>query len=516
MNRVRDTFKAIAVATGALLWWAAQSAFAAEDTDFMRKTLIVEGLATPTSLQFGPDGYLYIAQMDGRLLRLLPVRDRRGNYGVLEREVIDLVARIPNHDDDGQRSDVSGRLVTGILVAGTRENPVIYVSSSDPRIGAGPELGDIGLDTNSGMVSRLRPVPGSDAWDKVDLVRGLPRSEHNHSVNGMALSDDGNTLYLAVGGNTNAGRASAEFAFLNEYALSAAVLAIDLAALDNMPVLGAGPHKYVLDLPTLNDPTRPDASQGIDVGDPFGGNDGLNQARLTPGGPVTIYASGFRNPYDLLITESGLMLTIDNGGDPNWGGPVVTDDAGACRADLAQGPARDTLNEDGLHVVTAGYYAGHPNPIRGNPTGAGLLLGEKGETFLAPGSGTLPEDWPPVPPELADLRQCRYLEPGREDAALATWGGSTNGLTEYTAGNLSGKYRGQILSANLLGDIVSFTLDQGGGEVVMGRSGYFASEVAIAPLDIVAQPDNGPFPGTVWVAAIGDASITVFEPKDYE
>ena len=40
-------------------------------------------------------------------------------------------------------------------------------------------------------------------WEAVDIVRVLPRSEENHSVNGMELSEDGTTLYLAVGGNTN-------------------------------------------------------------------------------------------------------------------------------------------------------------------------------------------------------------------------------------------------------------------------------------------------------------------------
>ena len=40
----------------------------------------------------------------------------------------------------------------------------------------------------------------------------------------MALSPDGKTLYVAVGGNTNAGAPSNNFAGLPEFAYAAAVL----------------------------------------------------------------------------------------------------------------------------------------------------------------------------------------------------------------------------------------------------------------------------------------------------
>ena len=41
-------------------------------------------------------------------------------------------------------------------------------------------------------------------------------------------------------------------------------------------------------------------------------------------GPVQIYASGFRNAYDFLITrlpsKEGRMYTVDNGANGGWGG----------------------------------------------------------------------------------------------------------------------------------------------------------------------------------------------------
>ena len=124
-----------------------------------------------TSLQFGPDGRLYASQADGLIKAYTIVKTTTG-YAVAATETIDLVQRIVNHNDDGSVNTLIGtRQVTGILVTGTAANPVLYVSSSDPRIGAGPNLGDTNLDTNSGVVSRLTLT--SQGWEKVDLVRSL-------------------------------------------------------------------------------------------------------------------------------------------------------------------------------------------------------------------------------------------------------------------------------------------------------------------------------------------------------
>ena len=65
---------------------------------------------------------------------------------------------------------------------------------------------------------------------------------------------------LASGGHTNAGSPSNNFAFTTEYALSAAILSINLNAIDNMPVLNDNGSAYVYDIPTLDDPTRPNVN----------------------------------------------------------------------------------------------------------------------------------------------------------------------------------------------------------------------------------------------------------------
>ncbi|WP_054682634.1 hypothetical protein [Rhodothermus marinus] len=432
---------------------------------------------------------------------------------------------------------------------------MVYVTSSDPRIGAGGGGADLNLDTNSGMLSRLTWVGTSrddpaGYWDKVDLVRGLPRSEENHAPNGMAYDPITNTLYIAVGGHTNAGAPSNNFAFTTEYALSAAILSVDLNALEAMPVQSSGNDKYVYDLPTLDDPTRPNANgiddpnapgyDGIDINDPFGGNDGLNQAKWDPNGPVQVYASGFRNPYDLVITSLGRMYAVDNGPNGGWGGhpdgeadyPTETT-VGLCTnkylpgepGSTGPGPGGDpeVNNKDNLHFIRElepgdpnyvqpgeRYYAGHPNPIRGNPLGAGLF---KDSVWYAPGDPRLPVDWPPVPASLAYAAECDYRQPGEADGALTTFSSSTNGITEYTASNFGGALQGNLLVVSFNGNLFRMALSTDGKQVVTKE--VLASGFGSIPLDVTTLGDGAPFPGTIWVANYQSKTITVFEPNDF-
>ena len=503
--------------------------------NFTSSGLQGDSLNNPTSLQFGPDGRLYISQQDGTIFAYTVTRQGSNNYVATNVETILLVKNMLNHNDDGTvNAGLGKRQVTGILLSGTAQQPILYVSSSDPREG-GPS-GDLNLDTNSGVISRL--TWNGNGWDKVDLVRGLPRSEENHAPNGMQLDKASNTLYVAIGGNTNAGSPSQNFASLTEYAYSGAILSIDLNAIDALPTqtdFGLSTF-YKYDLPTLDDPDRSNSSGNEDINDPWGGNDGLNQAKLVVGGPVQIYASGFRNAYDFLITrlpsKEGRMYTVDNGANGGWGGhpigegPAVNGISSATNQYLTGEPGSTgpgtggdakVNNLDNLHFVTEGFYGGHPSPIRANPTGAGLYTNDTNDASQGTWrtqAAELPADWPPVPPSMVNPLEGDYLQPGVDDNALATFASSTNGIAEYTASNFGGELQGDLVLASFSGNLERIQLNAAGTEAT--NVSTFASNFGSLPLDVVAQGDDEPFPGTIWAATYGSNNISIFEPTDYD
>ena len=220
---------------------------------------------------------------------------------------------------------------------------------------------------------------------------------------------------MAQGGNTNKGGPSTNFALLPEYALSAAILSIDLDAI--------GSTTY--DLPTLDDPSR--SGSPADVNDPFGGNDGAE-----PGAPhprrarcrCTLPASATRTTSSSpsrACTRSTTAATRAGAGCRWEKGP-----GGTCTNAQSEPGVSD---RDALHRVTPGYYGGHPNPVRGN----------KLNVF----GGVSPVD----PAVAANPVECDFRSPGTRGAgnaagALVTFPTSTNGLAEYTATNFGGAMEG--------------------------------------------------------------------------
>ena len=525
---------------------------------FSASGLTGENLNNPTSLQFGPDGRLYVSQQDGEIKAYTVTRNGPNDYVVTATEsIIAVKVGTPNHNDDGSFNSSTVRQVTGLLVTGTATNPVLFVSSSDSRISVGT---DSGLDTNSGVISRLTWT--GTTWDKVDLVRGLPRSEENHSTNGMDLDEATNTLYVMSGGHANKGAPGNNFSGTPEYYLSAALLSVDLDEINALPVLTDPRYgnKFVYDLRTLDDPTRPNIDKTdptfpypaghplrdveIDPGDPFGGHNSLNQAIPEPGGPVQIYSPGYRNAYDVVLTENGRLYSVDNGPNGGWGGQPLVYAAGstpgwsatpADPADAPKGPdgtgpfdqaagdfCTNEFNEtssnkhgDPLHFIEGpGYYGGHPTPIRAFPDRSGVIeyqnLGgwvavHKYNFYDLLPAGLSPADFP------ADPIQCSYSA-NNPAKYLDIVNASTNGITEYTATNFGGKLQGNILAASFDGSIYSYKLNAAGDSVIQ-KTALF-SGFGSQPLDVVAQGDDGPFPGTVWAATYGAKNITVFEPSD--
>ncbi|WP_313790931.1 PKD domain-containing protein [Allomuricauda sp. SCSIO 65647] len=550
---------------------------------FNSSNLTGESLVNPTSLAFGPDDKLYVAQQDGTIHQYTVSRDAAppgsGTYSVTGNLVInDIKLKVKNHNDSGVLDNIDPavnqkRQVTGLVVAGTTSNPIIYVSSSDPRIGGASSSNPTGeldrnLDTNSGVLSRL--TWNGSGWNHVDLVRGLPRCEENHATNGMDIfTKDGSTyLLLQQGGNTNKGAPSNNFGGIGETYLAGAILIVNLTQLEGMTVY-TDPRTgsdYVYDLPTLNDPTRTDIDNTdpefpypsghpmynatIDLGDPFGGNNTRNQAIPEPGGPVQIFSTGWRNGYDVVVTETNLVYSVDNGGNSTWGGlPVIRLNDGTFKGDESTttydpGAGDYVTNEfnesgsatvwDGLHYIgtindpNGTYYAGHPVPIRAFPGQAevisytyngsswveasrhdfsALLSGVSGYFNSSFTMANFPDD-----PD-----QGEFLSADQNSGKVNIFDvvtSSTNGICEYTAGNFNDAMKGDLLTASFNGNINRYELNASGTGILAKDNG-FLSGFGSVPLDVIAQGDLDVFPGTIWAATYGSGNITVFEPDDF-
>ena len=86
---------------------------------------IVTGLSSPTTLQIGPDGRLYVGQQNGTLNIYTINRTAPGSYSVTDTEVLTVVKNMMNHDDNGDQNPGQGnRQVTGLMVKGTANNPI--------------------------------------------------------------------------------------------------------------------------------------------------------------------------------------------------------------------------------------------------------------------------------------------------------------------------------------------------------------------------------------------------------
>jgi len=548
----------------------------AQTISFGSSGLVGESVVNPTSLEFGPDGRLYVSQQNGTIWAYTIDRDTEiagnGTYTISDAEEIDIIKiGVPNHDDSGVYVTTQTRLVTGIKTSGTALNPVLYVTSSDSAIGGSTSGNDTNSDTNSSTISRIEWT-GSE-WEKIDLVRGLPRCEEDHAINGIEMYENaGNTyLFVAIGGNTNKGAPSNSFAGTPEYYFSGSILKLNLTQIESMPVYKdlRTNTEFVYDLPTLNDPTRIDIdnthadfpyevghplyNSSIDLGDPFGGNNSLNQAFYETGSPLEVFSHGFRNPYDVLVAENGKIYLSDNGPNSSWGGlPKIyraSDDVYLGNQLTVPGgydPVNhyitNEMNEEGgtlegdplqyLGEITdpnETFYGGHPIPIVAFPSRARVLAYENnGMTWEITNTGPGEDDFASLLvgssgyfnasfdisdfPDKPTYGEYLLNEPigSTKINIMDIIPTSTNGICEYTASNFGGIMQGNILTASFNGNINRYVLSASGDSVDEYEATF--NGFGSIPLDVIAQGDADIFPGTVWSVTYGSKNITIFEP----
>ncbi len=366
---------------------------------------------------------------------------------------------------------VEERLVTGIAVAGTASAPVIYVTSSDPRVPDDLDSELPPIDTNSGVVSVLTRLDGD--WERRDLVLGLPRSRHDHATNGLVYDRNSERLYIAQGSMTNMGAPAAGFGRAPEYALSGAIL---------LSTWNSSATRRIA-LPTLDDETRAGSD---DAGDPFGGNGGRNQAVVVPDGPVRLHATGLRNPYDVLLTRTGGLYTIDNGSNWFWGNLRGSSRERAATGRPKVGRIHRMFSTSSTLEAISGIRTRH-GPAGTSPSTTrlrNLLSRDPGRKSAGTRAGR-----PTRSRSSARRRTDSPSTPRRTSTApcQATWSlpASTGGSTESSSRSRDGGFSGS-----------------GSCPAIEGL-----------PLDVTTQSDGGPFPGTIWAADWLSGDIVVLEPR---
>ena len=412
-----------------------------------------------TGVTKGPDGKLYATTLQGEILRFPVLAD--GTLGAPQ--TINSL-RLAH---GGQN-----RFLTGLAFdpASTAGNLVAWVTHSYYGFGGGPD-----------WTSKVSRLSGPDLGTVQDAVVGLPRSVRDHVSNQPRFGPDG-ALYFPQGSNSAMGAPDSAWLMRPERLLSAAVLRVDTAALSQRLAAGQGP---------VNVKTEEGGTY-----DPF-----------APGAPVTVFASGLRNSYDLLWHSNGQLYVPTNGSQSGGATPATPAPIpSGPRIDAAArgpytGPAVpaigrvDVAQHDFLYRVERGGYYGHPNPSRteyvlngGNPT-AGADFAEVAQYPV----GTQPD---------------RNYRGATFDFGVHY---SPNGLIEYQGNAFGGALKGKLLVARYSGgDDVIALVPGPTGEVVASRTGISGLGGFVDPLDLAEDPNTG----FLYVAEHGGQTITLARPID--
>ena len=393
-----------------------------------------------TSLAVGPDRRLYASTMDGRIVRYAIRAD-----GTLAESFT---------TSSIQAAAGGPRLIIGICFdpSSTAAAPLLWVSH-----------GQLVLKEATDWTGKISRLSGPDLGTCQDYVTGLPRAVRDHLNNQPVFGPDG-ALYFCQASNTAMGAPDARWGMRPEHKLTAAVLRLDVAKVKNPPL-----------------DARTDEGGAYDP--------------AAPNAPLTVYATGVRNAYDLAWHENGKLYAPLNasaaGG--NTPAPPAGGTTGA-RAAPALLDVRRTLS-DYLLRVEPGSYHGHPNPTRGeyvlnggNPS-AGVDPAETPEYPV----GTAPE--PTWSPPAYDFG--KNLAP-------------TGVITYRNSAAFNGLLRGKLLVCRYSGgdDILVLSLNDA-GDVVEATSGIDGFTRLIDPLDLVEDPATG----NLYVAEFQPKRLTLLRPK---
>jgi hypothetical protein len=408
--------------------------------------------ASFTTVLKGPDGRLYAGTLSGEIYRF-PI-NADGTLGAPT-----IINSVRANATALGLPGAPARSVIGMAFdpASTAAAPILWITDNYEYVGP------LNVPDWSGRIGRLS---GTDLGTYTSEVVGLPRSVKDHETNSLAYGPDG-ALYLTQGANNAMGGADSTWGNRPEHLLTAAVLRLDPARL---------PATLPLNVQTEEGGTY----------DPY-----------AAGAPLTLYATGVRNAFDLVWHRNGHLYTPTNGSAAGGNTPATPAPLpAACARRAYTGPAVPALTSvataetDYVFDVRPGRYYGHPNPTRcewvlagGNPTAAA----DPFEVAAYP-VGTLPDP--------------NMNLAGTYDAGLHA---SADGAIEYRGGALDGKLLVVRYSSGQ--DIETFDVAANGALTnrTTGISGFTGFS---QPLDLAEDVATG----NLYVTELGANRITLLKP----
>ncbi len=426
----------------------------------------------PSTGAWGPDGRLYVGITNGQIKAYTFDDD----YNVIDTQTINTIA-------DSAEGNVN---ITGIAFnpfENTGGQPKIYVSHNQfyangdayAKEGGFNELTD--FSPYSGQVSTLEG-PNFDTF--TPLVDNIGVSNHDHGVNGLEFDANGDLL-ITVGSNTNAGIADDAIGGIDESPFTAAILKAEITKPDfngniqyQLPADFVVPEGLNLTKPD-GSPANPEESQG------FGGI-----VDVVPGVDVSVYASGLRNPYDLVYATNGIIYSTENSANGGFG------DVSLDATTQEPYPAGKSISDE-LNIIEEGNYYGQPNRNRGQD----------------------------------DPRQNTYYffdDPTTADhtAPIAEFTSSTNGIIEYRSNTFGGQLKGNLIAQRWNGFLYNVELSEDGRDVsnislletdVINDQGVSETKNLLEGLDVITGPGGALISidhsdGAVYVSTPVDDSIT--------
>ncbi len=426
---------------------------------FVDPTTVASGGNGYTSLLIGPDGKFYALTSNGYLKRW----QIDHSTGLLTEE---------QGFNSIQNAEGGDRLAIGMCFdpASTADNLILWVSHTSYGFAAQPDF--------QGKVTRLS---GSDFSTVQDYVVHLPRSKKDHATNALSFGPDG-ALYISQGANTAMGTYDNAWQ-RDDVLLSAALLRLDVAKI---------------------------ATEGTVLPIDAKTEDGGTYNPYAPDAPLTLYATGIRNAYDMVWHSNGQLYMPTNGSAGYANAPGSSPTSKNYREPQYQsynGPEIPyaTLipsQNDFVFRITQGGYYGHPNPKRAQ--------------YVLNGGNPVNPAWPEAVVE-------QYPEGTEPDANYKGYSASlganksANGVIEYKSDAFSGALRGKLINVWFTtGDVVVMEPSAEGehdiATVTKGIPGFSGYN---RPLDVIEDTVNGNLYISEYQSQTrgGEGKITLIKPS---